>query len=40
VPLVAAGAWVSAGPLLAGLAVGADGGVDPGDLWLSQGGGR
>jgi peptide/nickel transport system substrate-binding protein len=40
VPLVAAGARVSAGPRLAGLAVGADGGVDPGDLWLSQGGGR
>ncbi len=37
VPLFATGARASAGPALEGLRVGADGGVDPGDLWRRRG---
>jgi peptide/nickel transport system substrate-binding protein len=40
VPLVASGLRASCGPALQGLAPGADGGFDLGDLWLLGGGGR
>jgi peptide/nickel transport system substrate-binding protein len=36
-PVLATGARASAGPGLEGLRVGADGGIDPGDLWRRRG---